>query len=325
MIAIKPLSDLLNISSIMNASPNPREKVSSLYLEPLVIAPALEHRHTFIILHGRGSNAAEFGPDLLQTSVSSSKTFKDAFPHAKFLFPTASKRRAITFNRSVINQWFDNGSLQTPDERVDLQIEGLRETSNYIHTILKQEINIVGQENVVLGGLSQGCAATLISLLTWDGEPLSAAFGMCGWLPFRKQMDDIAQSISLSRNNAYDEGQDDLFGTANASKDLNPTTEAAAFLLEELDMPTLRPTLAFQRIPWFLGHGDMDWKVPIELGEDAANCLRGLGVSVDWNEYAKLGHWYSTSMLADLVEFLRKTTGWDEGEEGLETSSLSEG
>lgn len=222
----------------------------------------------------------------------------------------------MAHNRSVMNQWFDNGPLQTPDERVELQIEGLRQTSAYIHALLKQEIEIVGQKNVILGGLSQGCAASLISLLTWDGEPLSAAFGMCGWLPFRKQMDDIAQSVSLGKNDATGQDQEDLFGTADASKDLDPSTEAAASVLEVLDMHVERPSLAFQRIPMFLGHGDMDWKVPIELGEDATNCLKGLGVDVSWNEYAKLGHWYSMPMLADVVKFIREETGWEKESQG---------
>ncbi|KAK0727463.1 Alpha/Beta hydrolase protein [Lasiosphaeria miniovina] len=41
-----------------------------------------------------------------------------------------------------------------------------------------------GAQNVVLVGLSQGCVASLVALLLWDGEPLAAAVGMCGWLPF---------------------------------------------------------------------------------------------------------------------------------------------
>lgn len=45
-------------------------------------------------------------------------------------------------------------------------------------------------QNVILGGLSQGCAAALIATLLWDGEPLAAAFGMCGWLPYRGHIDN---------------------------------------------------------------------------------------------------------------------------------------
>ena len=43
----------------------------------------------------------------------------------------------------------------------------------------------------MLGGLSQGCATSLISLLLWDGPPLKATFGMCGWLPYRSRLEEI--------------------------------------------------------------------------------------------------------------------------------------
>ena len=57
--------------------------------------------------------------------------------------------------------------------------------------MLHQATKDVGPENVILGGLSQGGATTLISLLTWEGKPLAAAFGLCGWLPFRQHIADI--------------------------------------------------------------------------------------------------------------------------------------
>lgn len=49
----------------------------------------------------------------------------------------------------------------------------------------------MGKENVVLWGLSQGCATSLSSLLTWDGEPFAAVVGMCGWLPFANEIMDV--------------------------------------------------------------------------------------------------------------------------------------
>ena len=160
-----------------------------------MVPPLSTHLQSIIILHGRGSSAQEFGPPLLSSPVSPSQTqtLRAAFPHAKFIFPTASKRRTVIYNRASINQWFDYWSLAEPTEREELQIEGLRESSAYIHSLLREEIVIVGAGNVVLGGLSQGCAASLVALLMWQGEPLCAAFGMCGWLPFRKQMEEIAR------------------------------------------------------------------------------------------------------------------------------------
>ena len=59
-------------------------------------------------------------------------------------------------------------------------IDGLRETSFYIHRLLWGAVMEVGAMNVILGGLSQGYAATSVLLLPWEGEPLAAAFAMCG-------------------------------------------------------------------------------------------------------------------------------------------------
>ncbi|KAI4170605.1 MAG: hypothetical protein LQ343_004837 [Gyalolechia ehrenbergii] len=285
-----------------------RVSKASVYPEPLIIPPLQDHKQTFIILHGRGSNATVFGPPLLDTQVSGIQTFRSSFPYAQFVFPTASKRRAQVYHRSVINQWFDNWSLQNPNERTELQIEGLRETSAYIHSLLRSAIDQVGAENVVLGGLSQGCAAALVSLLTWDDRSIAAAFGMCGWLPFRMQMEDIASSDSLDNK---DLGDDDLFEASGEIVDKDAPTQATAFLCEELEFPGKSPSMSFQRIPIFLGHGVKDEKVPVGLGREAVSCLRHLGASVEWQEYEGLGHWYSDAMLHHLVNTLKDVTRWE--------------
>ncbi|KAL9634318.1 MAG: hypothetical protein Q9204_003045 [Flavoplaca sp. TL-2023a] len=282
------------------------------YPDPLIIPPLQNHKQTFIILHGRGSNAAAFGPPFLDTVISHSQTFRSSFPHAQFIFPTASKRRAQIYHRSVINQWFDNWSLATPNEKTGLQVQGLRESSAYVHSLLKDAIAQVGAENVVLGGLSQGCAAALIALLMWDGEPIVAAFGMCGWLPFRKQMEDIFVDASESGAENASGDADDLFETGDEvdGDDHDAPNQAVAFLKEEVAMSAEGCSMVVRQIPLFLGHGTEDEKVPIELGREAASCLERLGVRVNWREYDGLGHWYSSAMLGDIVDNLRLTTSW---------------
>ena len=180
----------------------------STYPNPLIVPPLKTHKETWIILHGRGSNAQKFGPELLATPIPGHGTLAQELPHAKFIFPTASLRRATIYKRSLITQWFDNWSLQAPTQREELQIEGLRETTAFIHGLLREEIASVGAENVVLGGLSQGCAAALIATLLWDGKPLAAVFGMCGWLPYRAHMQEIAETAT---EDADEEDEDDPF------------------------------------------------------------------------------------------------------------------
>ena len=77
-------------------------------------------------------------------------------------------------------------------KREEMQSKGLKETSTYIHCLIEEATAKVGAKNVILGGLSQGCAAALITMLTWTGEPIGAVFGMCGWLPFARSLEEIA-------------------------------------------------------------------------------------------------------------------------------------
>lgn len=332
-----------------NQSPSDRSEkpASSGYPEVLIKSPVSGvHRQSFIILHGRGSDALTFGPVLLETPVPGYGNLASAFPNAKFIFPTASKRRAKIYKRSLVNQWFDNWSLATPEKYEELQNDGLRETSKYIHGLVKAEVEKVGAKNVVLGGLSQGCAASLVSLLLWEGETLGAGVGMCGWLPYRKKMEAVLRNKVIGASSEDDDDDDDdIFQRAcddqneqgedaKADKeqepnDLNDLTAAAAttktdtspmikavdFLRDEIEFPRTTDAAApadlkLQNIPLFLGHGVLDEKVSIDLGRSAAGFLEAMEIDVQWKEYTGLGHWYSGEMLRDMILFLEARTDW---------------
>ena len=182
---------------------------------------------------------------------------------------------------------------------------------------------------MVLGGLSQGCAATLISLLSWQGRALAAVFGFCGSLPLQQHISEfVGQDIS------GDEDVDIRFARdPNEDQEFNSSAQAVTWLREEIDLPvsptcaerietstsfatSALPTpttqLSFQQTPVFLAHGVKDEKVIIRLGHQARDCIKRLQTSVEWREYEDLGHWYSGQMLEDLVEFLKDKTHWTE-------------
>ena len=311
--------------SSSNAVKDSNSTQFSKYPEPLVVKPIGEHKQTFIVLHGRGSIAQKFAEPFLSHPISPlpnveppsvSLTIRSCFPHAKFVFPTASLRRAAIYRRSLTHQWFDNWSLDRPEYRQELQIEGLGETSAFIHSLLQKEIDDVGAGNVILVGLSQGCAASLISLLTWQGEPIAAAVGMCGWLPLRRRMAQSAQDTNCTDEDdpfehSEDENPFDDEGLVSNSES-GKLGQVVDWLRDELEMDpdTTFREVPFQRIPVFLGHGTEDEKVSCELGRRAASFLGDLGVDLHWNEYKGLGHWYSGDMLRDIVAFLNSLEGW---------------
>ncbi|KAF2143193.1 uncharacterized protein K452DRAFT_325823 [Aplosporella prunicola CBS 121167] len=316
------------------------KRKQTVWPDPLVINPTSgTHTHSIILLHGRGSNASRFGLELLKArtsatgtptpgSNSDSKTLAQHFPSAKFIFPTAKKRRSTTMKRIPINQWFDNTSLTDPSQRPELQYDGLRETSAFVHVLIEKEAALVGVQNVVVGGLSQGCAAALHVLLNYHCQnkgALAGFVGMSGWLPFAGALDPRGEEEEAAGDGEEDE--DDIFGADDdeegdfgASEDAvgrQPSTleglqlRAANTARDIASLPPLsaQDTPAFPRTPVFLGHGRSDEKVAVELGEQARDVLGSLGCSVRWEAYDE-GHWYKVpDEIDDIVDFLETVVG----------------
>jgi len=301
------------------------------YPEPLVILPSTTHTHSIILLHGRGSNATRFGLEFLKAKTSTGQTLQELFPCAKFIFPTAKKRRSTALKRIPINQWFDNYSLEDPAQRLDLQYDGLRETSAFVHALIRAEAKAVGLRKVILGGLSQGCAMSLHISLNYDpseverasdegGPPsLGGYIGMSGWLPF-------AENISSAAVPAKEDGQDaddtDPFGSADCPDDDEGVDDsvqarqlrAANFARDIVDLDPLdkdeQPVPSFASVPYLLGHGTADEKVSVRLGEQARDVLLQLGLDVTWRAYQEFGHWYKEpDEIDDIVKFLREKVG----------------
>lgn len=297
------------------------------YPEPFVVEARRAHRHSLILLHGRGSNGKQFGEELLasHTSILSSPTVAAALPDTKFIFPTASKRRAKWYNRATINQWFDNVPLDQEDagtsrEQEEWQLEGLQQGREFLKGVVDEEVSQVGASNVFVGGLSQGCAMSLHFLLSHVGQ-LGGFVGMSGWLPFVDDMEGILHPKE-------DElGGDNPFALSGADEDSSPLasfhepetlsgeqfTQCPAaviicnFVRDIMDLQLIPESHEplWLHTPVFLGHGLSDEKVRVVKGRKAANFLKDLGMQVTWKEYDE-GHWYKVPEEArDIVAFLQ--------------------
>lgn len=224
------------------------------------------------------------------------------------MFPTAAKRRAQAFNRSLVNQWFDIWDLKNEGTREDLQFEGLKESAEHVHAFLRTALAEVENANVVLWGLSQGCATGLISLMLLNGKPPAAFVGMCGWLPLRKRMTESWPGDTIV--------EDDPFQRLDHEPPLqSKAADAASCLRELLGLSPNEGQIALMDTPVFWGHGTQDEKVDIQLGRKASSFLEDLGHAVEFREYQGLGHWCSDEMLRDIVDFLGTKTafGVDDG------------
>jgi len=255
-------------------------------------------------------------------------TFRAIYPHAKFILPAAPSHRATIYKRKVIPQWFDSWHLApvttTTKEHVDEEpeewraIPGLRDTVLHIHDLIREEAVLLkhGAQDIVIGGFSQGCAAALMALILWDGtERLGGFWGMGGWLPFARL---VRSEVRAAEERTVEADQFDPFerndfrlGYIGERGDRGIGARVVRALQErlEIDCYTSAST-TLPRIydtPVFLGHGDQDDNVPISLSRQAAECLQAAGFAViERHEYHGLEHWYSPSMLTDVVKFLRK-------------------
>jgi predicted esterase len=282
--------------------------------EPFVVQPTSAHTHTFILLHGLGSNGEKFGVELLESGIShTGAKITEILPGAKFIFPTSQKRRSSAYRRATINQWFDIASLDDPFKRQDVQFQGLAESSQYIRSILDRELEMIPSKNIVLGGLSQGCAMALSVLLSLE-FPLGGFVGMSGWLPFCNDFDHIINPVSTEISN----GGNDIFSfeDVDGGGDLDPSIIAINFARDILSMDELSPSISKNEqtclaTPVLLCHGEDDQKIKCELGEKAAHTLSSLGLQITWKGYPGLAHWYKIpDEIDDILEFLRVKAGW---------------
>ncbi|KAL4956524.1 Alpha/Beta hydrolase protein [Aspergillus filifer] len=306
------------------------------YPTPLVIDPVRndQHTHTIILLHGRGSNSGRFGEEFL-----SSTGIAQRLPTTKFIFPTASKRRSTVLKRTPINQWFDNYSLEDPNTRTELQLDGLRETGSFLRKLVEEEAGVLsgvgdsngnGYSRVIIGGLSQGCAASVFCLLGGGFvKALGGFIGMSGWLPLEEEVSGI---LVMNENSDEDgnENEDDYdpFGhdsdsdSEDGSGPVPAHIQAVNHIRDVLDLEPLPAPAPSQnqtdscpihlQTPVFLGHGAADPKVSVKLGQRMAFVLsdaNGFNMDVTWKVYEEFGHWYKVpDEMDDILAFLKDKT-----------------
>ncbi|KAI0483499.1 acyl-protein thioesterase [Xylaria cf. heliscus] len=295
----------------MDSDRNSSEPLNRVY----IVEPTAGHTHTIILLHGLSSNGEKFGKEFLETGrTTNGMTLPELFPGTRFVFPTAKRRRSSAFGRKRLTQWFDIARLPDPSYRKETQLQGLAESALEIRGLLQQEMTRVSPANIILGGISQGCAMSLSVLLSLE-SPLAGYIGLCGYLPFQQDIEDAVRGWGEAQNSANDDDNPFAVSDDEGAQPADPTVRAVTFERELLGLDPLPNATTRQTTlstPIFLGHGDVDEKKPHVLGEAAAHTMRAAGYDVDWRLYVGLGHWYKIpEEIDDIVNFIREKVGWE--------------
>lgn len=195
----------------------------------------------------------------------------------KWIFPSAHERWSSVFQEDM-TKWFDIRSLSYPDEKQDLQVDGLKESIDYVNSIIDRALQTVPASNIILGGISQGFAVAISTLLTRQ-ETFGGFVGMSGWIPLQKQLRETVQEEDKS---------------------------AALTAIYALELGIITSTTEnTHSTPIWMSHSTDDNTVDLQLGISACETLQSLGFSVDFHEYQDGEHWLQEPKgHDDLVVFL---------------------
>ncbi len=281
-------------------------KDTSPFSEPHVILPTSIHTHTIILLHGRGSNGKEFAEELFEGETFSEQTLPQHFPGFKWVFPNAKSSFSTVFHEDL-PQWFDIYSLTDPNSKEELQIDGLRESVAFVHGLIDQEVQVFGPsagDRIILGGLSQGCAAGITTLLS-GACGIGAFVGFNGWMPLLSRVKGVISSPP-SGHTALNERKCNRLAAA-LRENLIITEGREAYLVDRGREHVLAD-LEDEHVhtPIFLSHTKDDNVVDIALGREMRRTLIALGTHrVVWKQYDSGGHWIpAPEGFEDLVAFL---------------------
>ncbi|WZH49712.1 Alpha/Beta hydrolase protein [Fusarium acuminatum] len=259
-------------------------------IPPFIIEPSEPHTHSVIFLHGLGSNGEKFGRELIETGIcSDGKSLPGLLPGTRFIFPT-SKRH--------------------PYYRSQTQYQGLEQSSREILQLIHEERHKVSEKNIILGGISQGCAMSLMCLLALD-FPIGGFIGMSGWLPFAGDIRQIAEENTEQHVSGDDDDPFEIFDDESDPQDAGAKVHDFVKELLALASPERSKALGTLSTPVSLGHGEADEKVVPALGEQACRVLRSTGFEVEWKAYEGQGHWYKIpDQIDDIAKFINERVGW---------------
>ncbi|TGJ83797.1 hypothetical protein E0Z10_g4946 [Xylaria hypoxylon] len=234
-----------------------------------------EHTHTVIFLHGRSSSARELSQQLWDTHDRRGETVQHIFPSVKWVFPQADEVYSERFDQNL-REWFDIWDARNPDERREPQIRGLKVVIPQLVSLIRHEASSVGLQNIILAGVSQGCATAIQTLLNFPvselrrgDNRLCAFIGFSGWMSLKEgSVQECREVLGLQRSEPSDE--------------------------------------LYSNTPVFIGHCADDSVVSIRQGKRLRDTLVAYGMTVTWKEYPNGGHWVNSPLgLEDIVDFLR--------------------
>ncbi|KEQ67654.1 alpha/beta-hydrolase [Aureobasidium melanogenum CBS 110374] len=161
-------------------------------IDNYVVQPTTARSHTIIMLHGRDSVASEFAEELFESQASDNRTLPQIYPGFKWVFPNSGLLKSERFDMEL-PQWFDMWGTEKPHDEEGTSRVGIQKATARIVDLIRAESKLVPLDHIFLGGISQGAAVAIHSLLR-GGLQIGGYLGFCTWLPFHDEVKSEALS-----------------------------------------------------------------------------------------------------------------------------------
>ena len=148
------------------------------------IPPTDTHSGTIIFLHGLG--------DIGETWIEYFKYIERS--DLKFIFPTAPKMPVSVNNGLVMPSWFDIFEISENPKKQDK--EGIIKARDYLESLVTEEIKAgTPPEKIIIGGISQGGATTILTALTTKLK-LAGIIFLSSFIPLVKDLPPLVSEVN---------------------------------------------------------------------------------------------------------------------------------
>ena len=226
----------------------------------------------------------------------------------------------------------------SPEEEKEIMCTGLRDSICDIVDIIMSEASIVGIENIVLGGIGQGAATALMTMLI-GGQNLGAFIGLGGWMPFRDEIQAVVGEWYDDRGKIQSQVERILGMETGEVEEYEELAEEYEEDGEDSTNDVWNENFATKqkrekpvvKTPIFLGHAEDDEVVPCRLGKDMRRTLNSLGFQGHWQKSEGGQGINEGRCIDDMADFFeaildikgRSSTWYDDKMDELEASGLA--
>jgi len=157
-----------------------------IYTKAVILPPKGEHKRTVFFLHGLGDEGASFVDVFEMLNLNNTKV----------ILPNAPKIPITCNNGWVMPGWYDLASLGDDREfGKNEDVKGINASADLLIKGIEHEASLVGYDNIVIGGFSQGSAMSQLTAVRLP-NPIAGVIALSGYALLTAEKDEVKKIVA---------------------------------------------------------------------------------------------------------------------------------